>query len=144
MSMNSDLSYPRLEKNEGWLRLKLAAPSTASRVVEMPVVLDLDRYGSPIAFELISPCYYGGPDLFREIGLVAMYPTSGIRQMSSTSGIRFSYSDTDDVFVVNFDQDRSLDQCVVNGRLAIDAAGRLVAIEVPWENETQRQGEVGE
>jgi hypothetical protein len=133
--MNSDPSYPRLEKNEGWLRLKLAAPSTVSRVVEMTVVLDLDRYGSPIAFELISPCAYGGPDLFRGMNF---------GRINSISAMRLTYSDTDDLFFVKFDQDRSLDQCVVNGRLLLDKAGRLLAIEVPWKNETQRQGEVGE
>jgi uncharacterized protein YuzE len=86
----------------------------------MPMVLDIDRYGNVIGVELISIRYYGGPDLFHGVDWQAI---------NTMSGIWFTYTDSDDVLYVKLEQDRSLDQRCVNGRLLIDASGSLAAIE---------------
>jgi hypothetical protein len=113
--------YPHVILSDTRLRLELFVPQAQIRPVDMPMVIDFDRYSKPIGIELISIRYYGGPNLFN---------STEWQTINNRSGLRFTYSDREDVLYVKLEQDRSLDQRTANGRLLLDGSGRLVAIEV--------------
>jgi uncharacterized protein YuzE len=113
-------SYPQVEKTEDTLIVRVRAVPTKTRAVQMPMVLDLDRYGDVIGIELISVRYHSGDNLFRNLDWEAI---------NSQTHVGLRYSEPDDVLYVRLQQDRAIDQRSVHGRLILDSDGNLVSLE---------------
>jgi hypothetical protein len=114
--MSSDYEYPRVTRTDRLLRVEIRPSPSEARYLEIPAVLDLDRYGDVIGIEFISVRFHAGMNLFDNLDLGAR---------DGGTGLWLKYDKGVDCLYVSLESDRSFDQRPEDVRMLVDGPGRL-------------------
>lgn len=113
------MQYPQLAVTSTRADLRLDSADNEIRVLDLEMVLDIDRFGTICGIEIL--------DLKRSAGekcLDLMDDSIG----KTSSGMRFGYDPEVDAFYFKLSCERSLDQESVDGKVAVNLLGQIIRI----------------
>lgn len=118
--MKNERDFPKLTRNEDKFFVDFGpAGELGENSVDIPLVLDLDRFDNVIGIEALNFASYAGSQALADIDPSYL----------DSAGLRLSYDDGVDALYLRIEEGRSRAQRPVNGKVILDADGRLLRLE---------------